>query len=142
MAADPARRQWWAPTGVPALQLSLLLDGMDSDPPGVTVKKGRKRVQVHQTRLAARFPLNDPAAIPTLAQSHLRDLLDHVREHLGLAPLPPLPTPPAADLPPELFRPDPPDTGLPPDLERRLLNGEIIDPKEIVAQIHAHYGQQ
>jgi hypothetical protein len=72
VAADPVRRRWWEPTEA-------------------TVKRGRKRVQVHVTRDPGVFPSDDPQALLTRAAEDLLDLLHPVRERLGLQLLPPLP---------------------------------------------------
>jgi hypothetical protein len=141
VAADPAWERWWEPTGVPACELSLLLDGADSSPPEATVKKGRKRVQVHITRDPGPFRFDDPQALLTRATDDLRDLLDLARERLGLGSLPPLPALAVpADMPAELFRPDPgPLSMLPAELVERLVHGEVLDPEDIVEHLRRHH---
>jgi uncharacterized protein DUF4240 len=141
VAVDPAWRRWWKPTGVAECQLSLLLDDADSSPPETTVKKGRKRVQIHVTRDPGRFPFDDPHALLARATGDLRDLLELTRERLGLGPLPPLPElAVSTDMPTELFRPDPgPLWMLPAGLVERLMRGEVLDPDEIVEHLRRHH---
>jgi hypothetical protein len=97
VAADPAWQRWWAPAGVPSCELSLLLDRTGHSPPEATVKKGRKRIQVHVTRDPGPFPADDPAALLARATDEIRDLMDLARERVGLGSLPP---PAAAHRPP------------------------------------------
>jgi hypothetical protein len=144
VAADLAWQRWWEPVGVRACQLSLLLDAADFSPAEATVKKGRKRVQVHVTRDPGLFPFDDPQALLTRATDDLRDLLDLTRERLGLGSLPPLPgLAVPADIPAELFRPDPgPLSMLPAELVERLMHGEVLDPEDVVEHLRRHHAAE
>jgi Protein of unknown function (DUF4240) len=88
VAVDPAWQRWWAAAGVPTCELSLLLDGTGYVPPEATVKRGRKRIQVHLSRDPGPFPADDPAALLARATDEIRDLLDLARERVGLGSLP------------------------------------------------------
>ncbi|MFF5083717.1 DUF4240 domain-containing protein [Actinoplanes sp. NPDC000266] len=136
VGADPAWRRWWAPAGLPSLELWLTL----AEPPEVDVKKGRKRLRILLTRVPAPFPSDDAQALLTLAVDEMRGLLDMARDHLGLGPLPPLPAPEAGDLPPESFQPVPSDELqiLPPELEERAMRGEPIGIDDIIDYVRAH----
>jgi hypothetical protein len=140
VAADPAWQQWWEPAEVPACELSLLLESADLARPEASVKKGRKRVQVHLTRDPGRFPADDPEAVFTRATDDLRDLLDLARERLGLSPLPPFPALSSpVDLPAALFRPDPgPLSMLPAELREALMHGDLLQAQEAIGQLQRH----
>ena len=132
VAADPAWQRWW--------ELSLLLESTDLARPETTVKKGRRRVQVHLTRDSGRFPSDDPEALLTRATDDLRDLFDLARERFGLSPLPPLPALPAlVDVPAELFRPDPgPLSMFPAELREALMRGDLLEAEEAIGHLQRH----
>jgi hypothetical protein len=100
--ADPAWQTWWSAAGVPECHLSLQLWAGDGPgPTGTTVKVGRKRVEANSVQQPAPFTSTDPQELLPRAVNDVTGLLEVVRTHLGLSPLPPLNLP---DLPADLPR--------------------------------------
>lgn len=87
--ADPAWQEWWSHASAPDLELNPFYSNDSLDP--ARVRRGRKVVRCEYSFDAREIAAAAGEALPGLAASNLRTMLELVRDKLRLPPLPNVP---------------------------------------------------